>query len=70
MKISFKYLDFVDEYLFKWAIELPKNMSINKYTIILKKLKQPLYWLIYSQTSIELKISKSYIKTHLKTGSI
>lgn len=47
-----------------------KNTSINKSTIKLGDGKQLFYGPIYALSPIELKILKTYIKTHLKTGFI
>lgn len=43
IKILSKYSDFADIFSFKLAIELPKNLSINKQTIEQEKVKQPFY---------------------------
>lgn len=47
-------------------MELPKNNSVNKHIIELKKSKQSFHRLIYSLQAIELKILKTYIETYLK----
>ncbi len=51
-------------------MELPENISINKYTIELVKGKQPPYGPIYALSPVELETLKAYIKTHLKTKFI
>lgn len=51
-------------------MELPENISINKYAIELIEDKQLPYGPIYSLSPIELEILKTYIKIHLKTGFI
>ena len=51
-------------------MELLENSSLNEHAIKLIKGKQPPYGLIYALSSVELKILKTYIKTHLKTGFI
>lgn len=53
-QIPGKYSDFANMVLFKLVMELPNNMDINKYTIELKKNKQPPYRPIYSSKLIEL----------------
>ena len=52
------------------ALQLPKNTSINKYTIQLQDAGQPPYRPIYSLGPVKLETLKTYIKTHLKTGFI
>lgn len=51
-------------------MELPENISINKYTIKLIEEKQSLYRPIYAFIPVELEILKTYIKTYLKIGLI
>ena len=43
IKIPDKYLDFVNVFLEKKALVLPKRTEFNKHTIDLKNSKQPLY---------------------------
>lgn len=65
-----KYIDYVNIFSSNLAIELPKNIGINKHVIKLLKDKQPFYPPIYALSPVELKILKTYIKTNLKTGFI
>ncbi len=37
IEVLFKYLDYIDIFLFHLIMELPKNTSINKHTIKLVK---------------------------------
>lgn len=67
IKIPDKYKDYADVFLFKLAMELPKNNGINEHIIELIEGKQPLYGSIYVFSPIELEILKTYIKTYLKT---
>ncbi len=48
IKVLPKYLDYADVFLFDLAIELFKNIGMNKYTIKLVESKQLLYGSIYS----------------------
>lgn len=65
-----KYLDYINVFLKKSAIELFKHFNINKYTINLELSKQLLYGLIYSLRSIELEILKTYIEINLVNSFI
>ena len=47
-----------------------EQTKANKYTIKLEERKQPPYKPIYSLGSVELKTSKTYIKTNLANGFI
>lgn len=50
-------------YFFKTSAKiLSKHKKIKKYAINFAKNKQLLYWLIYNQDLLELKILKFYIK--------
>ena len=49
---------------------LPKRTDLNEYAIKLEKDKQLPYKPIYSLGLVELKMLKTYIETHLKTGFI
>ena len=69
-KVSPENADYADIFSFNPAIEIAKNIGINKYTIKLQDGKKPPNRPIYSLRSVELKILKTYIKTHLKTGFI
>ena len=53
-KVLPKYADYVDQSSFDLAIELPKNTSINKYTIELENGKQPFYGPMHSLGPVEL----------------
>ena len=69
-KVSSKYADYADIFLFDLAMKLPKNIGNNKHAIQLEKDKQPPYRPIYSLELVELETLKIYIKTYLKTGLI
>lgn len=47
-KVSLKYSNYTNIFLFDLAIELPENIGINKYAIELAKSKQPLNGSIYT----------------------
>lgn len=70
VKVSPKYADYADVFFLNLAIELSENTCINKYAIKLKNGKQPPYRPIYGLRLKELKVLKTYIQTHLKTGFI
>ena len=70
VKISDKYLDFVNVFSKEKALVLPERTKFNEYVINLEDGKQPPYGLFYSLGLVELKILKTYIKTYLKTGFI
>lgn len=63
-KISSKYSNYVDIFLVKLKIKLPKHNNFNDYFNKLLKDKQPVYRLIYSFNLVKLKnlrfISKLY----------
>lgn len=65
MKILIKYSHFANLFLFDFAAELQKYISINSYSINLVDNKQLLYILIYNLKMVELEILKTYIKTNL-----
>ena len=69
-KILVKYSDFADVFLVEEALVLLEYTKLNKHAIELKDGKQLLYGPIYSLGPVELKILKTYIKTHLKTRFI
>ena len=69
-KVSLEYEDYINTFLFDLAIELSKNIGINKYAIELQDSKQPPYRSIYSLGPVKLETLKTYIKTYLKTGFI
>lgn len=69
-KVLTKYANYVDVFSFGLAMEFSKNLDINEYAIILVKEKQSSYKPIYTLNLVKLKILKTYIKTHLKSGFI
>ena len=69
-KVSSKYIDYADVFLFNLAMELPKNTYINEHAIELQDNKQPLYGPVYSLGPVELETLKTYIETYLKSGFI
>lgn len=69
-EVPAKYTDYMHVYLLDLAIELARNISINKYVIELVEEKQLFYGTIDTFTLVELKLLKTYIKTYLKTGFI
>ena len=70
VKILEEYSDFTDVFSKEKALVLPERTEFIQHAIELKESKQPPYGPIYSLGPIELKILKTYIKTHLKTGFI
>lgn len=69
-EIPAEYADYTNIFSFKLAMELSKNIGINKHAIEPIESKQPPYRLIYALILVELEILKTYIKTHLITGFI
>ncbi len=69
-KVLSKYANFIDIFISKLAIELPKYMSINGYAIQLVDDWQSLYGLIYSLGLVELETLKAYIKNNLANSFI
>lgn len=69
-KIFSEYTEYSDVFFANLALELPKNIDINKHPIELIEGKQLPYWPIYSLSLVQLKTLQTYIKTHLKTGFI
>lgn len=65
-KIPAKYHDYANVFYPDLAMELPKNIRSNEYTIELIEDRKPLYRPIYALSPIELEKLKTYIKTHLK----
>ena len=61
-KVSSKYIGYADVFAFDLAMELPKNIGINKYAIELQDDKQPPYRPIYSLAPVELESLKTYIE--------
>ena len=57
-----KYLDFLNVFLEKKALVLPKAINLNQHTIKLQKSQQSLYKLICSQGLVKLETLKTYIK--------
>ena len=70
VRISGKYLHFVDVISEKKALVLPEQTEFNQHAIKLEKGKQLTYRPIYSLGPVELETLKIYIETHLKTGFI
>ena len=70
VKIPKKYSDFTNIFLEEKALVLPEQTEFNQHTIELEKSKQPPYRPINSLDPVELKILKTYIKTHLKSRFI
>lgn len=58
-KVPAEYFKYADVFSFNLAIELPKNMGINKHAIELIDGKQFLYKSIYIFSSVELEILKT-----------
>lgn len=69
-KIAREYVEYPDVFSPDLAMEVLENIRINKYSVELLEGKQLLYRLIYSLSSVKLKILKTYIKTHFKAGFI
>lgn len=65
-----KYLDFVNVFSKRLAIELSKLSKINKHLINLEPDKQLLYSSIYNLRLVKLKIFKTYIKINLAKSFI
>ena len=63
--ILLEYWDFINIFSKKSAAKLPKHLSINKYTLDLKKDKQLFYRPTCILVLVELKTLKSYIKNNL-----
>ena len=70
IKVSSKYVDFVDIFFPKLAAELPKHTKINDHTIELVDYRQLLYEPIYSLDPVELEMLKVYIENNLVNGFI
>lgn len=51
-------------------MELPDNIGSNEYSIELVESNKLSYGPIYNLTLMELEISKTFIKTHLKPGFV
>lgn len=69
-KILAEYRDYAEVFSLKLTMEFSKNTGINENVIDQIEGKQPPYRLIYIFSQIKLEMSKTYIKTHLKTGFI
>lgn len=65
-----KYLDFLNVFLKKSAVELSECSDINKYLIDLELGKQPPYGPIYRLGLVKLKILKTYIEINLANNFI
>ena len=70
VKILNKYSDFINVFSKGKVLILLECIELNEHAINLEDGKQPLYGPIYSLGLVELKILKTYIETHLKTGFI
>ena len=70
IEVPTKYFNYSKIFLAKNAAKFPENIRINEHVIELKKGKQPLFGLIYSLKSVELKILKIYIETNLANSFI
>lgn len=69
-KIPLEYIDYTAVFSPDLAMELPKNININEYTIKLVEDKPLPYTPIYSPGLIELETQNVYIVTYLKTRFI
>ena len=69
-KVSSKYTDFVNIFLWKLATKFFKHTRIKNYTIEFINNWQPLYGLIYSTDPVELEILKTYIENNLANSFI
>ena len=65
IKVSTKYLNFIDIFSLDLGSKLPKHTGINDHAIELVDGQQPLYGPIYSLKPVELENLKTYIKTNL-----
>ena len=70
IKVLSKYFNYIDIFLFNFAIELSKNTCINEYIIKQVESKQLFYKPIYSLRLVKLKILKIYMETYQKTWFI
>ena len=70
VRISNKYSNFADIFFEKKTLVLPECTELNQHAINLENNKQPSYRPIYIFGLVEIKILKTYIETHLKTGFI
>lgn len=69
-EIIFKYPDFTVIVLENKVFTLLKQIKLNEHAIKLENSKQLWYRSIYILNLMQLKILKTYIKIHLKTGFI
>ena len=69
-EIPAEYFDYSDVFLAENAAELPENTGMNEHAIKLEEDKQPPFRPIYSLSSIELEILKTYIVTIMANGFI
>ena len=65
IKVSNKYVKFVDVFSLDLVFKLFEHIGINNYTVKLVDGYQPSYGLIYNQEPVELETLKTYIKTNL-----
>ena len=70
IKVSTKYINFVDMFFLTFASNLSKHTQINNYIIKLVNNQQTSYTSIYSLMSVELEILKTYIEINLVNGLI
>ena len=69
-KIPAEYSDYSNVFLAKNAVELPKNIKMNKHAIELEEGKQRSFGPIYSLRPVELETLKTYIEINLANGFI
>ena len=70
IKVFSKYTKFIDIFLLKLVVKLPKYIKINNHAIELVDDWQLSYSLIYSLGLVELEKLKIYIKNNLSNGFI
>ena len=70
IKITNRYIDFIDVFLAKLVIKLSKYTNINNLIIKLIDDSKPLYSPIYSLDLIELEIMNTYIKNYIANSFI
>ena len=70
IKVTNKYIDFVDIFSPDLASELAEHIGINDLAIELVDGQQPPYGPIYSLGPVELETLKAYIETNLTNGFI
>lgn len=65
IKVSDKYINFVDIFFLDLVSELPEHNGINKYAIELVDDQQPPYKFIYDLRPVVFEILKAFIETNL-----